>query len=409
MLRCLFDVPFGGSLTLTTKTSDVRNLPLTTLSEDERLFRDSVWEFANREVRPRVREMDEHAKIPRELIDKLFELGVMGIEIPDSLGGGGASFFHSVLAVEAFSRVDPSIGVLVDVQNTLVINALLRWGSDDIKRRYLPPLALHTTGAYALSEAGSGSDAFALATRASERGDHWLLSGRKLWTTNGHEADLFIVFATINPEAGYRGITAFLVERGVAGFTVGKKEDKLGIRASSTCELLLEDCHVPRANVLGEVGKGYKVAIETLNEGRIGIGAQMVGLAQGALDATIKYTKERKQFGKAIADFQSVQFQIARAATEVEAARLMVYNAARLRDAGSPFLKEAAMCKLFSSEVAEHVSSLAVNLFGGYGFVKDYPVEKLFRDAKIGQIYEGTSNLQLQTIAKQILKVGSGQ
>jgi alkylation response protein AidB-like acyl-CoA dehydrogenase len=376
---------------------------LTMLSEDERLFRDSVYEFADREVRPLVREMDEHAKIPRALLDKLFDLGVMAIEIPESYGGGGARFFHSVLAVEALSRVDPSIGVLIDVQNTLVINALMRWGGDDVKRRYLPRLATNTIGAYALSEAGSGSDAFALATRAAERGDEWMLTGRKLWITNGNEADLFIVFANVNPEAGYRGITAFLVERGFPGFTVGKKEDKLGIRASSTCELLLEECRVPRANVLGEVGKGYKVAIETLNEGRIGIGAQMVGLTQGAVDHTIKYTRERKQFGKPIAEYQTVQHQLARAATELEAARLMVYNAARLRDAGQPFLTEAAMCKIFSSEVAERVTSLAVNLYGGYGFVKDYPVEKLWRDSKIGQIYEGTSNLQLQTIAKQIL------
>jgi len=377
--------------------------PLTRLSEDEALFRDSVYEFADREIRPLVREMDEHQKIPRELIDKLFEMGVMGIEIPEAFGGTGATFFHSVLAVESISRVDPSVGVLVDVQNTLVVNAINRWGNDDVKRRYLSRLANGTVGAYALSEAGSGSDAFALATRAADKGDEFVLSGRKLWITNGNEADIFIVFANLNPDAGYRGITAFLVERGMAGFTVGKKEDKLGIRASSTCELLLEDCRVPRANVLGEVGKGYKVAIETLNEGRIGIGAQMIGLAQGALDHTIKYTKERKQFGKPIADFQGVQFQIARAATELEAARLLVYNSARLRDAGQPFLKEAAMCKVFSSEVAESVASLAVNLYGGYGFVKDYPVEKLFRDAKIGQIYEGTSNLQLQTIAKQIL------
>jgi alkylation response protein AidB-like acyl-CoA dehydrogenase len=341
--------------------------------------------------------------MPPQLIDGLFALGVMGIEIGDAYGGAGATFFHSVLAVEALSRVDPSIGVLVDVQNTLVINALNRWASDSQKSTYLPKLAANMVGAYALSESGSGSDAFAMQTRASERGDVFVLNGRKLWITNANEAALFIVFANVNPEAGYRGITAFLIERGFKGFTVGRKEDKLGIRASSTCELLLEDCNVPRANVLGEVGKGYKVAIETLNEGRIGIGAQMVGLAQGALDAMIRYTKERKQFGRSIAEFQAVQFQIARAATEVEAARLMVYNAARLRDAGQPFLKEAAMCKLFSSEVAEHVSSLAVNLYGGYGFVKDYPVEKFFRDAKIGQIYEGTSNLQLQTIAKQIL------
>jgi alkylation response protein AidB-like acyl-CoA dehydrogenase len=377
--------------------------PLTVLAEDEVIFRDSVRQFADARVRPLVREMDEHAKIPRTLVDQLFELGVMGIEIPEAYGGSGGRFFHSVLAVEEFSRVDPSIGVLVDVQNTLVINALVRWGNEDIKRRYLPKLASSVVGAYALSEAGSGSDAFALATRAREDGDGYTLNGRKLWITNGNEADLFIVFATLNPEAGYKGITAFLVERGFAGFTVGKKEDKLGIRASSTCELILEDCRVPRANVLGELGKGYKVAIETLNEGRIGIGAQMIGLAEGALEHTIAYTKERKQFGKPIAEFQAVQHQLARAAVDVEAAKLTVYNAARLRDAGRPFLHEAAICKILSSEVAERVSSLAVNLFGGNGFVKEYPVEKLFRDAKIGQIYEGTSNLQLQTIAKQLL------
>jgi alkylation response protein AidB-like acyl-CoA dehydrogenase len=388
--------------TVTTQHTEAAPQPLTTLSDDERLFRDSVYEFADREIRPLVREMDEHAKIEPALVDKLFDLGVMGIEIPDSYGGGGATFFHSVLAVEALSRVDPSIGVLVDVQNTLVINALLRWGSEEIKRRYLPKMAANTIGAYALSEAGSGSDAFAMATRATERDGDWVITGRKLWITNGNEAGLFIVFANVNPEAGYRGITAFLVERGVPGFSVGKKEDKLGIRASSTCELLFEECRVPRANVLGEVGKGYKVAIETLNEGRIGIGAQMIGLAQGAVDHTIAYTRERKQFGKAIAEFQAVQHQIARAATELEAARLLVYNAARLRDARQPFLTEAAMCKIFSSEVAERAASLAVNLFGGNGFVKEYPVEKLFRDAKIGQIYEGTSNLQLQTIAKQL-------
>ena len=377
--------------------------PLTTLADDERLLRDSVYEFADREIRPLVREMDDHAKFSPALIEKLFDLGVMGIEIPDSYGGGGATFFHSVLAVEALSRVDPSIGVLVDVQNTLVINALLRWGSDDIKQRFLPKMATSLIGAYALSEAGSGSDAFAMATRATERGGDWLITGRKLWITNGNEAGLFIVFANVNPEAGYRGVTAFLVEKGAAGFTVGKKEDKLGIRASSTCELLFEECRVPKANVLGEVGKGYKVAIETLNEGRIGIGAQMIGLAQGALDHTIAYTRERKQFGKPIAEFQAVQHQLARAATEIEAARLLVYNAGRLRDAKLPFLTEAAMCKVFSSEVAERTASLAVNLFGGNGFVKEYPVEKLYRDAKIGQIYEGTTNLQLQTIAKNIL------
>jgi alkylation response protein AidB-like acyl-CoA dehydrogenase len=376
---------------------------LTTLAEDEAIFRDSVYEFAEREIRPLVREMDEYAKIPRDLIDKLFALGVMGIEIPESFGGAGASFFHAVLAVEALSRVDPSIGVLVDVQNTLVVNALVKWGSDDIKRRYLTKLAANTVGAYCLSEAGSGSDAFALQTRAVEVPEGFRLSGRKLWITNGNEADVFLVFANVNPDAGYRGITAFAVDRGAPGFTVGKKEDKLGIRASSTCELLFEDCIVAREQVLGEVGKGYKVAIETLNEGRIGIGAQMIGLAQGALDHTIRYTKERRQFGKPIADFQGVQFQLARMAIDVEAARLLVYNAARLRDAGQPFLTEAAICKVFSSEVAERVTSLAVNLYGGYGFVRDYPVEKLYRDAKIGQIYEGTTNMQLMTIAKQLL------
>ncbi|HEY2907956.1 MAG TPA: acyl-CoA dehydrogenase [Vicinamibacterales bacterium] len=390
-------------MSMATQHTEITQQPLTVLSEDERLFRDSVYEFAGREIRPHVREMDEHAKIGRPLVDKLFDLGVMGIEIPESHGGAGASFFHSVLAVEALSRVDPSIGVLVDVQNTLVINALLRWGSEDIKRRYLPRLASNTIGAYALSEAGSGSDAFAMSTRAAVAGDDFVITGRKLWITNGNEADVFLVFANVNPEAGYRGITAFIVERGFGGFAVGKKEDKLGIRASSTCELLFEECRVPRANVLGEVGKGYKTAIETLNEGRIGIGAQMIGLAQGALDHAIAYTKERKQFGKAIAEFQAVKHQLARAATELEAARLLVYNAARLRDARQPFLTEAAMCKIFSSEVAERVTSLAVNLFGGNGFVKEYPVEKLFRDAKIGQIYEGTSNLQLETIAKQII------
>jgi alkylation response protein AidB-like acyl-CoA dehydrogenase len=381
--------------------------PLTALSDDEQLFRDSVYEFASREVRPLVRHMDDEAKIPRALIEKLFALGVMGIEIPERFGGGAATFFHAALAVEALSRVDPSVGVLVDVQNTLVINALQRWGSQALQERYLPRLASGSVGAYALSEAGSGSDAFALSTRAVERQGsqgEWSLTGRKLWITNANEADLFIVFANADPDAGYRGITAFIVERGFPGFAVGKKEDKLGIRASSTCELLLEECVVPAANVLGDVGKGYKTAIETLNEGRIGIGAQMIGLAQGALDHAVAYTKTRKQFGKAIADFQAVQHQLARAATELCAARLMVYEAARLRDSARPFLTEAAMCKLFASEVAERVTSLAVNLYGGYGFVKDYPVEKLFRDAKIGQIYEGTSNLQLQTIAKQMLE-----
>jgi alkylation response protein AidB-like acyl-CoA dehydrogenase len=377
--------------------------PLTALAEDEQIFRDSIREFAAAEVAPLVREMDEQARIPRSLIDKLFDLGVMAIEVPEAYGGAGGRFFHSVLAVEELSRVDPSVGVLVDVQNTLVINALLRWGQDDLRKRFLPRLATDTVGAYALSEAGAGSDAFALTTRARAEGDEFLLTGRKLWITNGNEADVFIVFATVDPAAGYRGITAFVVERGFDGFGVGKKEDKLGIRASSTCELIFDDCRVPRGNLLGEIGKGYKVAIETLNEGRIGIGAQMIGLARGALDASVKYVRERRQFGKSLAEFQAVQHQIARAAVDVEAATLTVYNAARLRDARRPFLTEAAICKIFSSEVAERVASLAVNLFGGNGFVREYPVEKFYRDAKIGQIYEGTSNLQLQTIAKQIL------
>ena len=376
---------------------------LTRLAEDEAIFRDSVYEFADKEIRPIAREMDEQAKMSPALIEKLFSLGVMSVEVPESYGGAGGTFFHSILAVESLSRVDPSVGVLVDVQNTLVINAVMKWGSEDIKRKYLPRLASNTIGAYCLSEAGSGSDAFALAMRAKETGDGFALTGRKLWITNGNEADMFLVFANGNPDAGYRGITAFIVERGMPGFTVGKKEDKLGIRASSTCELIFEDCIVPKSQILGEVGKGYKVAIETLNEGRIGIGAQMLGLAQGALDHTIKYVKERKQFGKPISDFQGVQFQLARMAMDVETTRLLVYNSARLRDAGHPFLTEAAMCKIHSSEVAERVASMAINLYGGNGFVKDYPIEKLYRDAKIGQIYEGTSNMQLMTIAKGIL------
>jgi butyryl-CoA dehydrogenase/short/branched chain acyl-CoA dehydrogenase len=330
----------------------------------------------------------------------------MGIEIPEAFGGSDGTFFHCVLAIEELSAVDPSAAVIVDVQNTLVNNAVLRWGNDDQKKRYLPRLAANMVGAYALSEAGSGSDAFALASVANEikdKGDHFLLRGRKLWITNAKEAGLFLLFANAKPDAGYRGITAFLIERDFSGFQVGRKEDKLGIRASSTCELLLDDCRVPRENVVGEVGQGYKIAIETLNEGRIGIGAQMVGLAQGALDHAVRYAKERKQFGKAIADFQGVQFQLAEAATEIEAARLMVYNAARLRESGRPFAKEAAMAKYFTSQVAERASSLAIEIFGGVGFTRDYPVEKLYRDAKIGKIYEGTSNMQLQTIAKAIL------
>jgi alkylation response protein AidB-like acyl-CoA dehydrogenase len=381
----------------------LNHAPLVSLSEDEQLFRDSVRQFADEAVRPMVKEMDEKGVFDHGIIEQFFQLGLMGIEIPEQYGGGGGTFFEAILAVEEMSRVDASAGVIVDVQNTLVNNALLRWGTEDQKKRYLPKMATDTVGAYALSEANSGSDAFALQTKAELKGNEYVLNGRKLWITNGKEAGLFVMIATVDPSAGYKGITAFIVEKDFPGFTVGKKEDKLGIRASSTCELILEDCRVPKENVLGEVGKGYKIAIETLNEGRIGIGAQMVGLAKGALDATIKYTKERKQFGKAIAEFQAVQHQIARAAVDVECATLTVYNAARLRDAGKPFLTEAAICKIFSSEVAERVASLAVNLFGGNGFVKEYPVEKFFRDAKIGQIYEGTSNLQLQTIAKQIL------
>jgi alkylation response protein AidB-like acyl-CoA dehydrogenase len=376
----------------------------TDLSDDERLLSNSISEFAATALQPLVREMDEHACIPRSLIERLFDLGIMGIEIPEEHGGAGGTFFQAVLAVEHLARVDPSVAVLVDVQNTLVINAILRWGSKDMQARLLPRLASTTVGAYALSEAGAGSDAFALQTRARQDAGGYVLNGRKLWITNANEADIFIVFATKNPDEGYRGITAFIVERGAPGFAVTKKEDKLGIRASSTCELVLDNCRVEPSGVLGEVGKGYKVAIETLNEGRIGIGAQMLGLAEGALSHAIRYTKERQQFGRSIADFQAVQFQLARAATDIEAARLLVYNAARRRDAGLPFVTESAMCKLFASEIAERTASLAVNLFGGYGFVKDYPVEKLYRDAKIGQIYEGTSNLQLQTIARQILE-----
>jgi alkylation response protein AidB-like acyl-CoA dehydrogenase len=377
---------------------------LTKLSEEEDIFRASVREFARNEIGPHVSRMDREMKLDPALVKKLFELGLMGIEIPESLGGAGSSFFMSVLAVEELSRVDPSVGVMVDVQNTLVNNALLRWGTDEQKARYLSRLAMDTVGAYALSEPDSGSDAFALSCRAVLEGDAYRLTGTKLWITNGSEAGLFIVFATVDPDAGYKGITAFLVERDFEGFTVGKKEDKLGIRASSTTELILSGARVPRANVLGEVGKGYKIAIETLNEGRIGIGAQMIGAASGALEHAMGYTKERKAFGQPIAEFQGVQFQLAQSATELEAARLLVYNAARLRDAGRPFLVEAAMAKLFSSQVAERVTSQAIELYGGYGYTKDFPVEKYWRDAKIGAIYEGTSNLQLQTIAKYLLK-----
>jgi alkylation response protein AidB-like acyl-CoA dehydrogenase len=377
--------------------------PLTTLSEDEQMFRTSVREFAEGELRPRVEEMDEAGKLDPALIKQCFELGLMGIETPEEYGGAGANFFTAILAVEELSRVDASVGVFVDVQNTLVNNALIRWGSPEQKQKYLTALASGTVGAYALSEPASGSDAFAMQTRAVDKGDHYLLKGQKLWITNGNEADLFVLFANANPEAGYRGITAFLVEKSFAGFSVGKKENKLGIRASSTVELILEDCRVPKENVLGEAGKGYKISIETLNEGRIGIGAQMIGIAAGALESAIAYTAERQQFGKSINQFQGVQFQLAEMATALEAARLMVYNAARMKDAGLNFVKEAAMAKLYSSRVAEEVTSKAIELYGGYGYVKDYPVEKYWRDSKIGAIYEGTSNMQLQTIAKLII------
>jgi alkylation response protein AidB-like acyl-CoA dehydrogenase len=374
--------------------------PLTSLTEDESLFRDNVRQFAEEKVRPLAKEMDEKGVFDHGLVEQFFQLGIMGIEIPEQYGGAGGKFFDAILTVEELSRCDASAGVLVDVQNTLVNNALLRWSSPEQKKRYLPRMVADTVGAYALSEAGSGSDAFALQTRAELKGSDYVLNGRKLWITNGKEAGLFILFATLDPAAGYKGITAFIVEKEFPGFTVGKKEDKLGIRASSTCELILEDCRVPRENVLGEVGKGYKIAIETLNEGRIGIGAQMLGVARGAWEYASKYAQERKQFGKPISDFQGIQFQIAQMATEVEAARLMVYNAARMKDAAVPFVKEAAMAKLFASQVAERVTSLAIEIYGGYGFTKDYPVEKYWRDSKIGKIYEGTSNMQLATIAK---------
>jgi alkylation response protein AidB-like acyl-CoA dehydrogenase len=379
--------------------------PLTRLSEEERLFQAVVAKFGRERLAPHVRAMDESGLFRKDLLHEFFELGLMGIEIPEEYGGQGGSFFQTVLAIEELAKVDPSASVIVDVQNTLCNSALLKWGSEDQKRRYLPRLSKDTTGSYALSEAGSGSDAFALATRAVEEadGDHFRLTGRKLWITNAAEAGLFLVFANVNPAAGYKGITAFLVEREFAGLEVGKKEDKLGIRASSTCEVILDDCKVPKANILGTLGQGYKVAIETLNEGRIGIGAQMTGLAQGALDHALAYARERKQFGKPIAEFQGVQFQLAEMATEIEAARLLVYNAARLRDAGLPFVTEGAMCKFFASEMAERVASRAVEIFGGVGFTRDYPVEKLYRDAKIGRIYEGTSNMQRATIAKQLL------
>jgi alkylation response protein AidB-like acyl-CoA dehydrogenase len=378
--------------------------PLTQLSDEELMFRDAVAAFAEDEVRPRLKQMENAGKLDKALIDACFELGLMGIEVPEALGGAGGTLFMVALAVEEISKVDASSAILVDVQNTLVNYPISRYGSDDIRDRYLPKLTSGTVGAYALSEPGSGSDAFALATRAEQKGDAWVLTGRKMWITNGAEAEVYVVFANANPSTGYKGITAFVVERGFPGFSVGRKEDKLGIRASSTTELILEGVRVPAANVLGPVGQGYKIAIETLNEGRIGIGAQMIGVAQGALQAATDYVKERQQFGKPIAEFQAVQFQLAQARADVEAARLMVYNAARLKDAGQDIALEGAMAKLYSSQVAERVTSLCVELFGGYGYTKDFPVEKFYRDAKIGTIYEGTSNMQLQTIAKLMLK-----
>jgi short-chain 2-methylacyl-CoA dehydrogenase len=377
--------------------------PLTQLSEEETLFQASVRRFASERLAPHVRAMDDAGVFRRDLLQEFFELGLMAVEVPEEFGGQGGAFFQSILAIEELARVDPSAAVIVDVQNTLFLNAILRWGTPEQKRRWLPRAAKDTVASYALSEAGSGSDAFALATQAVEEGDGYRLTGRKLWITNAGEAGFFLLFANVNSALGYKGITAFLVERDSPGFQVGKKEDKLGIRASSTCELILDGCRVPKANIVGEVGKGYKIAIETLNEGRIGIGAQMLGLAQGALDHALAYAQQRKQFGKAIADFQGVQFELAEMAVDVEATRLMVYNAARLHDAGRPFLTEAAMCKYFASQVAERVASRAVEVLGGVGFTKDYPVEKLYRDAKIGRIYEGTSNMQKMTIAKQIL------
>ena len=378
--------------------------PLTSLTEEETMLRDTVRQFAQQEIAPHVREMDEAQKLDPGILRQLFELGLMAIEAPPELGGAGASFFSAVLAVEEIARVDPAVAVIVDVQNTLAVNALLRWATPEQQRLWLPRLAQQTVCAYALSEAGSGSDAFSLATQARSDGSQYVLNGRKLWISNAMEADLFLVFATVDPGAGYRGITAFVVERGMTGFTVGHKEDKMGIRASSTCELLFDDCRVPAGNVLGEVGKGYKIAIETLNEGRIGIAAQMLGLAEGAWSLAVKYSKERKQFGKPIAEFQAVQFALAEMATQIEAARNLVYNAARMKVAGVPFVKEAAIAKLFASRVAEQVASQSVEIYGGYGFVRDYPMEKFYRDAKIGSIYEGTSNMQLATIGKLILQ-----
>jgi alkylation response protein AidB-like acyl-CoA dehydrogenase len=377
--------------------------PLTTLSDDELLFRDAVAGFANEEVRPRVQQMERDGKLDPVLIKKFFEMGLMGIEVPEQYGGAAGSLLMVALGVEEISKVDPSAAILVDVQNTLANYPIRAYGSEYIKSTYLPQLTSEKVGAYALSEPSSGSDAFGMQARAEQRGDRWILNGRKMWITNGAEAQIYVVFANANPSAGYKGITAFVVERGFKGFAVGKKEDKLGIRASSTTELILDDVDVPNENVLGPVGQGYKIAIETLNEGRIAIGAQMIGLARGALEHATAYAKERKQFGKAIGEFQAVQFDLAKMAVEVEAARLLVYNAARLRDAGLPFLAEAAMAKYYSSEIAERVASKAIEIHGGVGITKDYPVEKLYRDAKIGRIYEGTSNIQLMTIAKKLL------
>ncbi len=379
---------------------------LTMFSDDENAFREAVRDFAENEIKPHVTEMDEKAEIRPDLVKKLFEMGLMGIESPEKFGGASSSFTMACMAVEEIGRVDGSVSVLVDVQNTLVTNAFLRWGNEAQKEKYLTRMAKEWVGAYALSESSSGSDAFGLKLKADDKGDKYLLNGTKLWITNGKEASVFIVFANIDPTKGYKGITAFIVEKGFPGFTVGKKEDKLGIRASSTCELLFQNCEVPKANVLGEVGKGYKIAIETLNEGRIGIGAQMLGIARGAYDATLAYIKSREQFGKSLSQFQGVQFQLAQMRTDLEAARLMVYNAARLKDAGQDFIEAAAMAKLFASKAAERITSLAIDLHGGNGFTKEYPVEKFWRDAKIGQIYEGTTNMQMQTIAKIELEKG---
>src|SRR5881296_4588726 len=395
---------FGKLMTQSVATIEESiSRPLTELSEDEQMFRASVREFAEGEIRKRVEQMDEQGYLDPALMKQCFELGLMGIETPEEFGGAGGSFFQAILAVEELSRVDASVGVFVDVQNTLVNNAMIRWATPEQKRKYLPQLAGEKVGAYALSEAGSGSDAFAMQTRAVDHRDHFILNGRKLWITNGKEAEIFVLFANANPEAGYRGISAFIVEKATEGFSVGKKENKLGIRASSTTELILEDCKVPKENVLGEIGRGYKVSIETLNEGRIGIGAQMIGVARGALEAAIRYAKERRQFERPIAEFQAVAFELARMATELESARLMVYNAARLKTAGKRFVKEAAMAKYLASVVAERVTSRSLEIFGGYGYTKEFPAEKYYRDAKIGKIYEGTSNMQLQTISKHIL------